>query len=166
MRPHCFKAIAAILFMVKLYTVLLFWSRFDKDINMILQIKCTKKFPVMIFQHRFNIYFIIFRLFICYTWLGISKQNIAYTSVNLETQPSTIHVWKYIHVPLDMTLFLAYILNILSLKCIQIGGGGIYNANSILWIEKDAKSAEVLLTFFYTFDVKYIPYMLMINTGN
>lgn len=46
------------------------------------------------------------------------------------------------------------------------GGGGIYNANSILWIEKDAKSAEVLLTFFYTFDVKYIPYMLMINTGN
>lgn len=46
------------------------------------------------------------------------------------------------------------------------GGGGIYNANSILWIEKDAKSAEVLLTFFYTFDIKYIPYMLMINTGN
>lgn len=92
MRPLCFKAIAAILFMVKLYTVLLFWSQFDKDINMILQIKCTKKFPVMIFQHRFNIYFIIFRLFICYTWLGISKQNIAYTSVNLETQPSTIHV--------------------------------------------------------------------------
>lgn len=134
---------------------------------MILQIKCTKKFPVMIFQHRFNIYFIIFRWFICYTWLGISKQNIAYTSVNLETQPSTIHVWKYIHVPLYMTLFLAYILNILSLKCIQIGGGGgIYNANSILSIEKDAKSAEVLLTFLYTFDVKYIPYMLMINTGN
>lgn len=126
MRPHCFKAIAAILFMVKLYTVLLFWSRFDKDINMILQIKCTKKFPVMNFQHRFNIYFIIFLFFICYTLLGISKQNIAYTSVNLETQPSTIHVWKYIHVPLDMTLFLAYILNILSLKCIQIGGGGAY----------------------------------------
>lgn len=46
------------------------------------------------------------------------------------------------------------------------GGGGIYNANSILWIEKDAKSAEALLTFFYIFDVKYIPYMLMINTGN
>lgn len=65
-----------------------------------------------------------------------------------------------------MTLFLAYILNILSLKCIQFGGGGIYNANSILSIGKDAKSAEVLLTFFYTFDVKYIPYMLMINTGN
>lgn len=134
---------------------------------MILQIKCTKKFPVMIFQHRFNIYFIIFRLFICYTWLGISKQNIAYTSVNLETQPLTIHVWKYIHVPLDMNLFscLHFEYPVIKMHS-NWGGGGIYNASSILWIEKDAKSAEALLTFFYIFDVKYIPYMLMINTGN
>lgn len=113
-----------------------------------------------------------------YTFYYISFVHLLYMARDIQTK-YCIHICKPGNTTINYSCvkiytctarylcFLAYILNILSLKCIQIwGGGGIYNANSILWIEKDAKSAEVLLTFFYTFDVKYIPYMLMINTRN